>query len=100
MKRKSIVSLILIATMIISVSGCGSKEKTIVLTEDVKSEPIPEEVFNNRFDPFIKHSKTNNRDSRGLGLYLCKEIIKEHEGAITIENGTMVKIKISLMVQN
>lgn len=64
------------------------------------SEPIPDEVFNSIFEPFIKNSKDDNRDSRGLGLYLCKEIVKEHEGEITIENGPLVKTKISLRVQN
>lgn len=43
MKRKSIVSLILIATMMISISGCGSKEKTIVLIQDVKQEALKKE---------------------------------------------------------
>ncbi len=61
------------------------------------SDPIPNEIFNNIFEPFIK-SNNDNKDSRGLGLYLCNEIIKEHEGEITIENGPLVKVKIDLMI--
>lgn len=62
------------------------------------SKPIPDEIFNNIFEPFIKINDINNNDSRGLGLYLCSEIIKEHKGKISIENGCLVKVKISLMV--
>ncbi|NFV13186.1 ATP-binding protein [Clostridium sp. FAM 1755] len=61
------------------------------------SDPIPNEILNNIFEPFIK-SNNDNKDSRGLGLYLCNEIIKEHEGEITIENGPLVKVKIDLMI--
>ncbi|EJP6473157.1 HAMP domain-containing histidine kinase [Clostridium botulinum] len=61
------------------------------------SNPIPNEILNNIFEPFIK-SNNDNKDSRGLGLYLCNEIIKEHEGEITIENGPLVKVKIDLMI--
>lgn len=61
------------------------------------SKPIPDEIFNNIFEPFIKTNDGNNKDSRGLGLYLCNEIIKEHEGKISIENGFLIKVKISLI---
>ncbi|WP_027626332.1 HAMP domain-containing sensor histidine kinase [Clostridium lundense] len=60
------------------------------------SDPIPKEIFNNIFEPFIKSSNGVTKDSRGLGLYLCSEIIKEHEGEITMENGSIIKVKISL----
>lgn len=58
---------------------------------------IPEEIFNNIFEPFVK-SKDGNRESRGLGLYLCNEIIKEHDGEITIENGSLIKVKVQLPI--
>lgn len=61
------------------------------------SNPIPDEIFNNIFEPFIK-SSNDNKDSRGLGLYLCNEIIKEHNGEITIENGSLIKVKITLII--
>ncbi|WP_291570190.1 sensor histidine kinase [Clostridium sp. UBA4548] len=60
------------------------------------SNPIPEETFNNIFEPFVKFSGVDNKDSRGLGLYLCNEIIKEHGGEIVIENGALVKVTIML----
>ncbi|EPY2276434.1 sensor histidine kinase [Clostridium sporogenes] len=61
------------------------------------SDPIPDEIFNNIFEPFIK-SNNDNKDSRGLGLYLCNEIIKEHNGEINIENGPLIKVKITLII--
>ncbi|NFF93336.1 ATP-binding protein, partial [Clostridium sporogenes] len=61
------------------------------------SNPILDEIFNNIFEPFIK-SSNDNKDSRGLGLYLCNEIIKEHNGEITIENGSLIKVKITLII--
>lgn len=60
------------------------------------SNPIPEETFNYIFEPFVKFSGVDNKDSRGLGLYLCNEIIKEHGGEIVIENGYLVKVTIML----
>ncbi|MBL4933512.1 sensor histidine kinase [Clostridium paridis] len=63
------------------------------------SKPIPYEIFNNIFEPFVKSTTETTVDSRGLGLYLCNEIIKEHEGEITIENGDLIKVKISLKLK-
>lgn len=62
------------------------------------SNPIPEETFNYIFEPFVKFSGVDNKDSRGLGLYLCNEIIKEHGGEIVIENGYLVKVTIMLRI--
>ena len=61
------------------------------------SNLIPDEIFDNIFEPFIK-CDNDNKDSRGLGLYLCNEIIKEHNGKITIENGSLIKVKITLII--
>lgn len=60
------------------------------------SSPIPDKIFDNIFDPFVKSARDTNKDSRGFGLYLCSQIIKEHKGEITIENGNIIKVKISL----
>lgn len=60
------------------------------------SNPIPEEIVKNIFEPFVKLSEVNNKESRGLGLYLCNEIVKEHGGEIIIENGELVKIGVIL----
>ncbi|MDV4150015.1 ATP-binding protein [Clostridium sp. AL.422] len=62
--------------------------------------PIPEEVYINIFQPFIKTTTPNDEYSTGLGLFLCNEIIKAHNGSITIENGNEIKVKIALPLRH
>ena len=62
-------------------------------------KPIPEEVYKNIFQPFIKSIKSDDEYSTGLGLFLCNEIIKDHNGSIIIENGNEVKVKITLPIK-
>lgn len=61
-----------------------------------KGEPIPKEIFNHIFDPFVKSKKTRDDQSRGLGLYICQEIVKEHNGELIIENGEIIITKIKI----
>ncbi|MDT8717130.1 HAMP domain-containing histidine kinase [Clostridium sp. 19966] len=61
-----------------------------------KSEPIPDEIFKNIFDPFVKKAGGNEEQSRGLGLYICSEIIKEHDGVINLENGEIIKTRVKI----
>ena len=61
-----------------------------------KSEPIPDNIYNKIFEPFVKSPKANEKQSLGLGLYICGEILKEHNGEITIENGNYIKVKIKI----
>ncbi|MDS0527406.1 HAMP domain-containing histidine kinase [Clostridium sp. SHJSY1] len=73
-----------------------------ILEVENRGEAIPEEIFNHIFDPFVKSEKTLDNQSRGLGLYICKEIVKDHNGELTIENGETIitKIKIPAFVAN
>ena len=59
---------------------------------------IPEEVYGNIFEPFIKSSKFNEEESRGLGLYICNEIIKDHDGFINITNGEKVIVETRILL--
>ena len=59
---------------------------------------IPEEVYANIFEPFIKSNKFNEEESRGLGLYICNEIIKEHEGVINVTNGEKVIVETRILL--
>lgn len=52
-----------------------------------ESLPIPEYIFEHIFEPFVKSNDSSDLSSTGLGLYLCKEIIKDHDGIITLDNG-------------
>lgn len=61
-----------------------------------KAEPIPDEIFKNIFDPFVKRGGVKEEQSRGLGLYICSEIIKEHDGVINLENGEIIKTKVKI----
>lgn len=60
--------------------------------------PINEEVFKHIFEPFIRSTNSNDEYSTGLGLYLCNEIIKDHNGSISIDNGNEIKVTITLPI--
>ncbi|KRU26636.1 TPR repeat-containing protein [Clostridium sporogenes] len=51
MRKKAIISLLLILITMLSISGCGKKEKTSVLTNDVKQQEAMKE---NEVEKFIK----------------------------------------------
>lgn len=60
------------------------------------AEIIPEEVYKSIFEPFIRNNNYKDEDSRGLGLYLCSEIVKDHDGEISIDNGEQIIVNIKL----
>jgi len=43
MRKKAIISLLLILIIMLSISGCGKKEKTSVLTNNVKQQEAMKE---------------------------------------------------------
>lgn len=61
-----------------------------------KSNPIPDNIFNSIFEPFVKLNTSKEKQSLGLGLYLCNEIIKEHNGEINILNGNLISVEIKI----
>ncbi len=44
---------------------------------------IPEEVRRQIFDPFFSTKKEG--EGTGLGLYICRKIISEHEGRLLLD---------------
>lgn len=72
------------------------KEDNYIIEVINSGQIIPEEVYNSIFDPFIRNNNYEDEDSRGLGLYLCSEIVKDHDGEITITNGERIIVNIKL----
>lgn len=61
-----------------------------------KGNKIPVNIYKNIFNPFIKSKVSVDSNSRGLGLYICSEIVREHNGDIKIENGEQIKVTIKI----
>ncbi|MDU5261710.1 MAG: HAMP domain-containing sensor histidine kinase [Clostridium celatum] len=72
------------------------KEDNYIIEVINSGQIIPKEVYNSIFDPFIRNNNYEDEDSRGLGLYLCSEIVKDHDGEITITNGERIIVNIKL----
>ena len=63
------------------------------------STPIPVDQESLLFKPYAKIS--NNRrqkDSKGLGLYICKQIIEQLEGTIAYESGISQETIFTILV--
>lgn len=77
----------------------GYMEKDMYVIDVInKGDPIPDRVYDNIFEPFVKSKDSieEKEKSRGLGLYICSEIIREHDGSINIENGEVIKVSIKI----
>jgi signal transduction histidine kinase len=61
-----------------------------------KGDIIPNQVYENIFEPFVRCQKSKESCSTGLGLYISNEIIKKHNGEIYIENGEIIKVIIKI----
>ncbi|OFI01377.1 putative sensor histidine kinase TcrY [Clostridium acetireducens DSM 10703] len=73
-----------------------NEEGFFILEVCNKGNKIPEDIYNNIFNPFVKSPVSMEKHSRGLGLYICTEILKEHNGEIKIENDNLIKITIKI----
>ncbi len=68
------------------------------------SEKIDEDTIDNLFEPFYRVSTSNleEKGSSGLGLYICKELVEQHNGSIHLQNKdyiTKVIVKFPLWQQ-
>jgi signal transduction histidine kinase len=66
-------------------------------------EPIPAESIGKIFEPFWRHSVSASRNGLGLGLHICSQIIRAHEGRISVtstrEHGTRFTAHLPLGTQ-
>ena len=64
------------------------KEKRIYLSVEDTGSGIPEELRERVFDPFFRVDKSRSRElgGVGLGLALVREIVRVHDGSITIRS--------------
>lgn len=76
--------------------SCKEEGENVVIKFTNKGEKLSEELMKSIFKPFTKGSNSKEKGSRGLGLYICKEIIDIHRGTIAIENSDEVVVTIKI----
>jgi signal transduction histidine kinase len=63
-------------------------------------EPIPVQSIDKIFEPFWRHSVSASRQGLGLGLHICSQIVRAHDGRMTVsstrENGTRFTARLPL----
>ncbi len=67
-------------------------------------EPIPAQSLDKIFEPFWRHSVSASRHGLGLGLHICSQIVRAHEGRMSVtstrENGTRFTARLPLYLPN
>jgi len=57
-------------------------KKAYIMVEN-RTLPLPEGIRSSLFDPFVKYNYGDQKQvSSGLGLYICKELVKKNKGEI------------------
>jgi signal transduction histidine kinase len=64
--------------------GAKADANDFVLEVWNAGEPIPAESLDKIFEPFWQHSMSANRNGLGLGLHICAEIVRAHQGRISV----------------
>jgi hypothetical protein len=63
-------------------------------------EPIPVASLGKLFEPFWRHSVSASRNGLGLGLHICSEIVRAHQGRMSVisnhQNGTCFTARLPL----
>jgi signal transduction histidine kinase len=77
-----------------------SDDKDLILQVWNAGDPIPPESINKIFEPFWRHSVSGSRNGLGLGLHICSQIVRAHEGQIavtsTAAHGTLFTARLPL----
>ena len=82
----------------------GEREEELVLEVWNAGEPIPAESLGKIFEPFWRHSVSASRNGLGLGLHICSQIVRAHDGRLSVtsrrEHGTQFTARLPLGAQN
>jgi signal transduction histidine kinase len=75
-------------------------DKDLILQVWNAGDPIPSESLSKIFEPFWRHSASGSRNGLGLGLHICSQIVRAHEGQISVTstavNGTLFTARLPL----
>jgi len=75
-------------------------DKDLILQVWNAGDPIPPESINKIFEPFWRHSVSGGRNGLGLGLHICSQIVRAHEGHISVTStaahGTLFTARLPL----
>jgi signal transduction histidine kinase len=78
-------------------------EHDLVLEVWNAGAPIPVESLSKIFEPFWRHSVSASRNGLGLGLHICSQIVRAHQGRISVtstrESGTQFTARLPLSLQ-
>jgi signal transduction histidine kinase len=59
-------------------------DKDLILQVWNAGDPISPESITKIFEPFWRHSVSAGRNGLGLGLHICSQIVRAHEGQISV----------------
>jgi signal transduction histidine kinase len=63
-------------------------------------DPIPKESIDKIFDPFWCPASSASRTGLGLGLHICSQIVRAHEGSLSVTStkalGTEFTVRLPL----
>jgi signal transduction histidine kinase len=78
----------------------SNDENDLVLEVWNAGDPISTQSLSKIFEPFWRHSVSASRNGLGLGLHICAQIVRAHEGEISVsstrENGTKFTVRLPL----
>jgi signal transduction histidine kinase len=67
----------------IKITACADDDDLVLAVWNA-GEPIPSESIDKIFQPFWRHSVSANRNGLGLGLHICSQIVRAHQGSISV----------------
>ncbi len=83
--------------------SAGNDERDLVLEVWNAGEPIAPASLVKIFEPFWRHSVSASRNGLGLGLHICSQIVRAHQGQIsvtsTVQDGTRFTVRLPLSAE-